>query len=45
MQTKGDVMGTDVFVLEELSDTEEEGGSLLGSKGLAHIEQIDNLGE
>lgn len=34
-----------VLVLEELSDAEEEGGGLLGTEGLADIEEVDDFGE
>jgi hypothetical protein len=34
-----------VLVLEELSDAEEEGGGLLGTEGLADVEEVDDFGE
>lgn len=36
---------THVLVLEELGDAEEEGGGLLRAKGLADVEEVDDLGE
>lgn len=36
---------THVLVLEELGDSKEELGGLLGREGLSTVEQVDNPGE
>lgn len=36
-------MPTHILVLEQLRDTEEEGGSLLRAKCLSDVQQVDDL--